>query len=732
MKTPRTLLLLALVAPLALLARPSANPAQDPAAGSLEQGPTSAQVTTAKLVYGLLSDSRYAYRPVPLDDALSADIFDRYLEALDGSKMFFTAGDIEKFSRYRTGLDDAIKSGKLEPAYAMFALYKQRVDQRAAHARKLLGQDIFDFTGDDRWHYDREDAAWAKSEAELDALWKQSVRNDWLRLKLAGKEPAEIRKTLDKRYATLADNVDELDATDAFSTFLNAYTGSIDPHTNYFDPRSAERFNQSMSLSLEGIGAQLQKQDDVVVIRELLPGGPAIKSNQLEAGDRIVGVGQGESGPMEDVVGWRIDDVVEKIKGPKGTKVRLDVIPPQAGMDSQPRRVVLVRDEIRLTQDAAKSKILEIPARDGVPARRIGVIELPGFYQDFAGRRSNKADYVSATRDVARLLAQFRQKKVDGVVMDLRNNGGGSLAEAVELTGLFIDQGPVVQVRESGGRVNVEGDRDPGVAWDGPLAVLVNRGSASASEIFAGAIQDYGRGLVIGEPTFGKGTVQNLVDLDRWPANEDARFGQVKLTIAQFFLPGGSSTQNKGVVPDITFPVTVDASEFGESTYDNALPWTRIAPVPHTRYGNFTPMLAQLDARHDARVRANKEFQWWAQDVAEFRADREKGYVSLNEAERRAERDADTAKRKHRQEVRKELGLKPDPLAAVVVDDGLQANERNVVEDARREKLAEERPDPLLHEAAMILADATALLAGDQKLAAQVLTETGRAQHWAE
>src|SRR5690606_23011370 len=435
--TPRTLLLLALVAPLALLARPSANPAQDPAAGSLEQGPTSAQVTTAKLVYGLLSDSRYAYRPVPLDDALSADIFDRYLEALDGSKMFFTAGDIEKFSRYRTRLDDAIKSGKLEPAYAMFALYKQRVDQRAAHARKLLGQDIFDFTGDDRWHYDREDAAWAKSEAELDALWKQSVRNDWLRLKLAGKEPAEIRKTLDKRYATLADNVDELDATDAFSTFLNAYTGSIDPHTNYFDPRSAERFNQSMSLSLEGIGAQLQKQDDVVVIRELLPGGPAIKSNQLEAGDRIVGVGQGESGPMEDVVGWRIDDVVEKIKGPKGTKVRLDVIPPQAGMDSQPRRVVLVRDEIRLTQDAAKSKILEIPARAGVPARRIGVIELPGFYQDFAGRRSNKADYVSATRDVARLLAQFRQKKVDGVVMDLRNNGGGSLAEAVELTGLF-------------------------------------------------------------------------------------------------------------------------------------------------------------------------------------------------------------------------------------------------------------------------------------------------------
>ncbi|WP_140909873.1 carboxy terminal-processing peptidase [Cognatiluteimonas lumbrici] len=730
MKTPRTLLVLALVAPLALLARPQAATSQ--AGESLGQGPTADQVTTAKLVYGLLSDSRYAYRPQPLDDALSADIFDRYLEALDPGRMLFTAADVERFARYRTALDDAIKSGKLEPAYAMFALYQQRMNERSAYARKLLGQDIFDFTGDDRWHYDREDVPWAKSAAELDKAWRQSVRNDWLRLKLAGKEPAEIRKTLDKRYANMAENANELDATDAFTSFINAYTGSIDPHTDYFDPRSAERFNQSMSLSLEGIGAQLQKQDDVVVIREVLPGGPAIKSGQLEAGDRIVGVGQGDSGPMEDVVGWRIDDVVAKIKGPKGTKVRLDIIPPEAGMDSKPRRVVLVRDRIRLTEQAAKSKILEVPARGDLPARRIGVIELPGFYQDFAGRRSNKADYVSATRDVARLLAQFRERKVDGVVMDLRNNGGGSLAEAVELTGLFIDQGPVVQVRESGGRVSVESDRDPGVAWDGPLAVLVNRGSASASEIFAGAIQDYGRGLVVGEPTFGKGTVQNLVDLDRWPGNEETRFGQVKLTIAQFFLPGGSSTQNKGVIPDITFPVSVDASEFGESTYDNALPWTRIAPVPHKRYGNFTPMLAQLDALHDARVRENKEFQWWAEDVARFRSERAKGFVSLNEAERRAERDAEAARRKQRQELRKELGLKLDPLATTVLDDGLQANERNVVEDAAREKAAEDRPDPLLREAAAILADATALLVEDQKLAAQVLTETGRATHWAE
>lgn len=726
MKLRHALLALALATPVALLARPSSDNAV------IAAGPTADQATTARLVYGLLSDSRYAYRPRALDDALSQDVFKRYLDALDGSKMFFTAADVARFSQYKTTLDDAIKSGKLDPAYAIFAMYKQRVAERSAYSRALLKQDIFDFGGHDRWQYDRKDAAWA-TPAELDTLWKQSVRNDWLRLKLAGKKPDEIRKTLDKRYANLARTVAELDSTDAFSSFLNAYTAAIDPHTDYMDPRTADRFNQQMSLSLEGIGAQLQKQDDVTVIREVLPGGPAIRSGQLEAGDRIVAVGQGGGAPMEDVVGWRLDDVVSKIKGPKGTQVRLDVIPPEAGMDSKPRRVTLVRDKIKLTEDAAKAKVIDIPARGDMPARRIGVIQLPGFYQDFNARRSNDGDYASASRDVAKLLAQFRAQKVDGVVMDLRNNGGGSLSEAIELTGLFIDKGPVVQVRESGGRVSVEDDDDAGVAWDGPLAVLVNRGSASASEIFAGAIQDYGRGLIVGEPTYGKGTVQNMVDLDRWPANEKPRFGQVKLTIAQFFLPGGSSTQNKGVVPDIAFPVTVDASEFGESTADNALPWTRIAAVPHTRYGNFTPLVGQLDALHDARIAKNKEFQWWSEDVAQFREQREKGYVSLNEAERRAERDADLAKRNQRQELRKQLGLMLDPLTGDDTDDdGLQANERNVVADAAREKKAEDRPDPLLRETAAILADATTLLAGDKQLAATVLPETGRATHWAE
>ncbi|MCY7355453.1 MAG: carboxy terminal-processing peptidase [Lysobacter sp.] len=729
MKLAHTLLALSLTAPLALLARADADAAD---ANALPTSASADQATTSKLVYGWLSDSRYAYRPRALDDALSQDVFTRYLEALDPGKVFLTAQDVAKFGAQRTQLDDAIKSGELDAPYAMFALYKQRMGERVAYARALLKQDMFDFSGTDRWNYDREDAPWAADAAALDAQWKQSVRNDWLRLKLAGKKPEDIRKTLDKRYDNLQHSIAELSGEDVFQTFVNAYAGSIDPHTDYFNPRSAERFNQSMTLSLEGIGAVLQKQDDVVVIREIVPGGPAANSNKLKPGDRVVGVGQGGSGVMEDVIGWRIDDVVAKIKGPKGTQVQLDLIPAEALLDSKPVRIVITRAKVRLQDQAAKAKTITIPAMGAMPAKRIGVIELQGFYQDFEGRRNNNGDYASATRDVAKLLAQFRTQKLDGVVMDLRNNGGGSLTEAVELTGLFIDKGPVVQVRESGGRVAVEGDRDAGVAWGGPLAVLTNRGSASASEIFAGAVQDYGRGLVIGETTFGKGTVQNLVDLDRWPANETARFGQLKLTIAQFFLPGGSSTQNKGVVPDIRFPVSVDASEYGESTYDNALPWTRIAAVPHTQYGNFAPLLPKLDVLHKARSANDKEFQWWAQDVAEFRVEQAKKSLSLNETERRAERDKQEAKRTSRQAERKTLGLDLDPLADDSSDDGLQNSERDIAKDAARDKAAEKRPDPLLRESAAILADAVTLLGADRALSAQVLPEAQSAQHWTE
>ena len=715
------LVALALTVPLALMARAEGD--------SIPTSASQDQVRTSRLVYGLLSDSRFVYRPRAMDAEMSSDIFDRYLESLDGNKMFLTADDLERFEPYRLQMGDAVRQGELEPAYAIYALYKQRVADRMAHAQGLLEQDIFDFTGEDRWYYDREDADWASAE-ELDALWRQSVRNDWLRLVLAGREADEIRKTLDRRYQNMANGVAQLKGTDAFQTFLNAYTASIDPHTDYFNPRSTDLFNQNMSLSLEGIGAQLQKQDDVVVIRELIPGGPAALSGKFRPGDRITGVGQGEDDPVEDVVGWRLDDVVEKIKGPKGTEVKLEVIPAGAGLDSEPVYIVLTRARVRLEEQAAKSEVIEIPGEDAAAARRVGVIKLPAFYQDFQRRRARDGEYASATRDVARILEEFKEDGVDGVVLDLRGNGGGSLNEAVELTGLFIDTGPVVQVRESGGRVNVEGVRTPGVAWAGPLAVLVNRYSASASEIVAGAIQDYGRGLVIGETTFGKGTVQNLIDLDRMPAGEGKRYGSVKLTVAQFYLPGGSSTQNRGVVPDILFPVTVDSSEFGESTYDNALPWNRIAAVPYTDYGDFEPILPRLTALHEGRVATDHEFQWFLEDVAHARAEREKKYLVLNEAERRAERDRQDRKRRDRQEVRRELGLPLDPLAEDR-DDGLFANERDIEVDTAREKAAEERPDPQLHESAAILADAMRLLESDRQLSAQVLPESTRPGSWA-
>ncbi|GAB1596696.1 carboxy terminal-processing peptidase [Lysobacter claricitrinus] len=723
LKTP--LLALLLTAPLALLARP------DSGSTTIPNAPTPDQATAAKLVYGLLSDSRYAYRPRALDDSLSADIYKRYLEALDPNKQFFTAQDIAKFDVYKTQLDDAIKGGDLSPAYAIFASYRQHATARAQYARSLLKQNIFDFSGKDDFQYDRKDVPWAADNAALDTLWKESVRNDWLRLKLAGKQPDEIRKTLDKRYANLAQNIGELKGEDVFQSFLNSYANAVDPHTDYFTPRSADNFNLTMSNTLEGIGAVLQKQDDVVAIREIVAGGPASKTGKVKPGDRVMAVGQGTSGAMEDVVGWRIDDVVAKIRGTKGTNVRLDIVPAEAPLDSKPVRVNIVRDRVRLEDQAAKAETIDVPATNGKPAQKIGVIKLPAFYQDFDARRRGDKDFASATRDVAKLLQTLQGQHVDGVVLDLRNNGGGSLDEAIELTGLFIDQGPVVQVRESGGRVTVNGDDDKQISWEGPLAVLINRGSASASEIFAGAIQDYGRGLIIGETTFGKGTVQTLLDLDRWPANEQARFGQVKLTVQQFFRVSGSSTQHKGVVPDIAFPASVDASEFGESTYDNALPWARIAAVPHTAYGDFRPILPTLLQHHEQRIAADREFQWWSQDVEQFRKERAEKTVSLNEADRRAERDQEEAKRKTRQAERAKMGLALDPLADDD-DDGLQANERDIAKDAQRDKLAEKRPDPLLREAASILGDAVSVLNTDRQLSAKVLPTARSPGHWAD
>ena len=719
----RNLLVFSALLPLTLAIAAASTPAPAAKAPASAMAPTQAQAEATTLVYGLLSDSRYAYRPMPLNDQLSADIFRRYIEALDNDKLFFVKADMDRFAPYRSTLDDAIKTQKLAPAYDIFKTYTKRVDERSAFARSLLAKP-FDFSAKESWAYDREKANWAPDQAALNEIWRKYVKNDVLRLKLAGRSQEEIRKTLDKRYAQLGSRVHEMRGDDVFEFFMNAYASSIDPHTSYMSPRSAENFDMQMRLSLQGIGAVLQRQDEFVVIRTLVPGGPAATSGKMKVGDRVVAVGQGDKGPMTDVVDWRIDDVVDQIRGNKGTKVRLDVLPADSGIDGPHKMVTLVRDTIKLEEQAASKSVID------VQGKKIGVITLPGFYLDFEAARRGDPNARSATSDTARLLAELKAQGVDGVVMDLRENGGGSLVEAVELTGLFIDRGPVVQVRESGGRVAVENDDKSGVAWDGPLAVLVNRSSASAAEIFAAAIQDYGRGLIVGEPTFGKGTVQNLIPLDRWPTKAAQQYGQVKLTIAQFFRVDGQTTQHAGVVPEIQFPVTVDASEFGESTFDNALPATRIQTAPHSNLGNFKPIVPRLKAQHDTRVATDREFSWWAQDVAQFKADRDRKVISLNEAERRIERDKDLAKRKQRSAERKALGLVlpggPED------DDGLQADERNVAQQVAAEAAAKNRPDPLLRETAAILADAIAALSGDAKLAALVMPVTHQATVWSD
>ncbi|MBC7656501.1 MAG: carboxy terminal-processing peptidase [Frankiaceae bacterium] len=719
----RNLLVFSALLPLTLAIAAASTPAPAAKAPAAAMAPTQAQAEATTLVYGLLSDSRYAYRPMALNDQLSADIFRRYIEALDNDKLFFLKGDMDRFAPYRTTMDDAIKSQKLGAAYDIFKTYIKRVDERSAFARAMLARP-FDFSAKESWAYDREKASWAPDQAALNEIWRKYVKNDVLRLKLAGRNPAEIRKTLDKRYAQIGSRVHEMRGDDVFEMFMNAYATSIDPHTSYMSPRSAENFDMQMRLSLQGIGAVLQRQDEFVVIRTLVPGGPAATRGKKKEGDRVVAVGQGDKGPMTDVVDWRIDDVVDQIRGNKGTRVRLDVLPADAGIDSPHKLVTLVRDTIKLEEQAASKSVID------VQGKKIGVITLPGFYLDFEAARRGDPDARSATTDTARLLGELKAQGVDGVVMDLRENGGGSLVEAVELTGLFIDRGPVVQVRESGGRVAVENDDQAGVAWDGPLAVLVNRSSASATEIFAAAIQDYGRGLIVGEPTFGKGTVQNLIPLDRWPTKAAQQYGQVKLTIAQFFRVDGKTTQHAGVVPEIQFPVTVDASEFGESMFDNALPATTIQVAPHSNLGNFAPIVPRLVAQHNARIATDREFSWWSQDVAQFKLDREKKVISLNEVDRRVERDRDLAKRKQRQAERKALGLVVP--GGPEDDDGLQADERNVAQQVAAEVAAKNRPDPLLRETAAILADAVSALSGDAKLAAVVMPVTHQATVWSD
>ncbi|QWT20106.1 carboxy terminal-processing peptidase [Bacillus sp. NP157] len=694
---------------------------------SLPLKPTSAETQAAQLSARFLT--RFHYQAQPLDDAMSAKIFKAYFDSLDSEKVFFTQEDMAKFEPMKTQFDDAIWNQDLTGPFTVFNLYITRAVDRMNYARGLLKKG-FDLSGNESFNFDRKKAALPKNQAELDDVWRKRTMNDWLRLKLAGKSDDDIRKTLDKRYATYITRVRQLDDEDATQAFMTAYANSTDPHTDYLGPRAADAFDIAMRLSLEGIGAVLQARDDYTTIRELVPGGPAMKSGKMKPGDRILAIGQGETGPMVDVVGWRQDDVVKLIRGKKDTTVRIEVLAGDAGMDGKHDIVTLVRKKVTMEEQAAKSKVIDV--KDGDVTRKIGVIELPTFYQDFGARRNGDTNFKSATRDVSKLLTELKAQKVEGVIMDLRNNGGGSLNEATELTGLFIDTGPVVQVRDARGQVEAQGDDQPGMSWDGPMAVMVNRGSASASEIFAAAIQDYGRGLIIGEPTFGKGTVQNLVDLDRFgkaTTGEDAKYGELKMTIAEFIRINGDSTQLHGVTPDVRFPENGDAKEFGESTYDNALPWRHIDPADYKPVADLKPIVGPLNQKHEARVANSPAWKLMLDELAQYKKLRDKTDVSLNFAARQAERKQFDATQADFRNRRKAIfGGDGSPAAddQDSGDDGLNANERSIKSDLKQEADAKKAKDTPLEEAAHIVSDEVTLIKGDAKVASTVLPYGGK------
>lgn len=624
---------------------------------------------------------KFHYRKPQVDDRMSAAMFDRYLDSLDPNRSFFSAEDIAAFEGYRSALDDSLRTGKLDPAYAIFRRFRELVEQRVAYARGLLERNDFDFERDEVYEFDRSKAEWLADQAALDDLWRRRVKNDVLSLRLAGKEADEIDETLAKRYEGIHRRVGQMEAADVFQAFINAFTLSVEPHTSYMSPRLSENFDIGMRLSLQGIGAVLRNDNEFTEIQSTVPGGPAERSGEVGAGDRIVGVAQGDDGEMEDVVGWRLQDVVDLIRGPKDSIVRLSVLPKSQGVGGRTREVTLVRDEIKLEDKAAKREIIE-----SASGLRLGVIEIPAFYRDFAGQAAGDEDFRSTTRDVRVLLDELQAEHVDGVVIDLRRNGGGSLSEATELTGLFIERGPVVQVRDVSGKVEVERDPDPEQVYAGPLAVLVDRNSASASEIFAGAIQDYGRGLILGEPTYGKGTVQTLVDLGRFLRNRED-IGRLRLTMAQFFRVEGGSTQHRGVTPDIVFPTAKGALEYGERSLDNALPWAAIKPASYTRYQE-SPLTALRDASAQ-RIATNPGFQFLVEQEEDLIELDSRKVVSLRESVRRAEWETREQQRlDRRNRLRAFRGL--EPLSSLDDEDERLAEDESKDEEGIRRIMLEE------------------------------------------
>ena len=664
--------------------------------------PSPDQGDTLKELIDVIEDRHYASRRY--DDGLSAQHFVAYLDALDPQRMFFDANDISEFSQWRLELDNVGRRGNLDPAFTIFNRYHDKLRQRLEQIIETLPATLagFDYEVDEYLVIDHSVMPWAPDSAELDDRWRKRLKNQALSLILADKAMEEIPKTLTQRYENQLNRLDQYNAQDVFQIYANTLAEQYDPHTNYFSPRRAENFDINMSLSFEGIGAMLQIDDEYAKVTRLIPAGPADKQGELRPSDLIIGVGQGESGPIENVVGWRLDEVVDLIRGPRDTLVRLEVIPGK-GKTDQRRVVPIRRNEVKLEEQAAQKEVIEF-TDEANEVHRIGVIDIPAFYLDFEAYRNGNKNYRSTTRDVQRLIDELVGEGVEGLVIDLRDNGGGSLQEANQLTGLFIEYGPTVQIRSSESRVWRDGKRRKSNYYDGPLAVMINRLSASASEIFAGAIQDYGRGIIVGEQSFGKGTVQSLVALQE---------GQLKITESKFYRISGESTQHRGVLPDILFPSLFDPTQIGESALDNALAWDQIAPARFNRYNDYRSILPTLTRLHQKRAANDPDYLYLEERVAMAQEAREITALPLMQSGRLAMRD-DQEEKALEIENKRRIAKGLEPLASLDGDEDDTTSEQDEEEPARDEEVAatppvEQDSDVLLMETGRILVDAMTL-----------------------
>lgn len=601
---------------------------------------------------------KYHYKNFRINDSLSDRILNTYVAALDSNRSYFHQKDISSFEEFRFSLDEALNRQELSTPFQMFQLYQTRVNERIAYALSLLNKK-FDFNVHEEFIVDRSESDWAADMGDLNEIWRKRVKNDVLSLKLADQEPGQIKETLEKRYRSIARR-SQLDAEDVYQLFMNAFASTLEPHTSYLSPRTSENFAIRMSLSLEGIGALLRTDGEHTLVEKIIPGGPADLSDLLYASDRIVGIAQQDEKEFRDVVGWRLEEVVELIRGTKGTTVRLQILPGAEGHTAKIREIQITRDRIKLEEQAAKSKIISI--QDGARTSKIGVIDVPTFYIDFAAYQRGETDYRSTTRDVDRLISELKFEGIDALILDLRGNGGGSLTEATQLAGLFLDEGPIVQVQDSSGHIRIHRDRDSKISYQGPLIVLVDRFSASASEIVASAIQDYQYGMIVGEATFGKGTVQQLIDLNNLDSGRKSRLGQLKATIAQYFRINGDSTQHRGVVPDIDFQTIFADEEYGERALRNALPWSSISATSH-RYGSVDQRVVETAVNmHKSRIMNDNKYNSMMEILRLDFELRNKNTISLLESTRRKEYEQTKAARLISQNLLKDTQDNPSRL----------------------------------------------------------------------